>query len=71
VGLQHFHYTNLKDSFDLTLDEVRANRKDRIIATSCTQIIEESLQAGQHQNAKGYGRLILHLKDGTTAGLPG
>jgi len=70
VGLQHFHYLNLKDSFDLDIEEVRKNHKDRVIATSCTQIIEEALQAGQHQNAKGKGRLILHLEDGTVAGMP-
>ncbi len=61
VGLQHFHYMNLADSFDLTLAELRKNRMDRVIATSCTQIIEEKLLAGQHQNATGEGRLILHL----------
>ena len=61
VGLQHFHYLNMKDSFDITVDEVRKNRKDRVISTSCTQVIEEALQAGQHQNASGEGRLILHL----------
>lgn len=70
VGLQHFHYINLPDSFDLTIDEVRANKKDRIVSTSCTQIIEEVLTAGQHQNAKGCGRLILHLSDGTVHGHP-
>ena len=63
VGLQHFHYTNLEDSFDLTLDELKANHADRIVSTSCTQIIEEMLLAGQHQNATGEGRLILHLAE--------
>ncbi len=70
VGLQHFHYLNMKESFDVSLDELRANHADRIISTSCTQIIEEALFATQHQNASGKGRLILHLNDGTVAGLP-
>ena len=70
LGLQHFHYLNMKDSFDVSLDEVRANHADRVISTSCTQIIEEALAATQHQNASGKGRLILHLNDGTVAGLP-
>ena len=61
VGLQHFHYTNLEDSFDLTVEELRANHADRIVSTSCTQIIEEVLLAGRHQNATGQGRLVLHL----------
>ena len=63
VGLQHFHYTNLKDSFDLTLDELRANHADRIVSTSCTQVIEEALLSTQHQNATGEGRLVMHLVD--------
>ncbi len=61
VGLQHFHYLNMKDSFDITVKEIRQNRRDRVISTSCTQVIEEALQVGQHQNAEGKGRLILHL----------
>ena len=61
LGLQHFHYLNMKDSFDITLDELRKNHNDRMVATSCTQVIEECLQNGQHQNASGEGRLILHL----------
>ena len=63
VGLQHFHYTNLEESFGLTRDELKANHADRIVSTSCTQIIEEVLLAGQHQNARGKGRLILHLAE--------
>ena len=43
------------------LDELKKNHKDRVVSTSCTQIIEEALLASQHQNAKGEGRLILHL----------
>lgn len=70
VGLQHYHYTNLPDSFDLTVEDVRANHAERIVSTSCIQIIEESLSAGQHQNADGCGRLIMHLNDGTVVGRP-
>ncbi|MBR5005907.1 MAG: 5'-nucleotidase C-terminal domain-containing protein, partial [Clostridia bacterium] len=61
VGLQHFHYTNMKDSFDLDIEDLRKNHRDRVVSTSCTQIIEEALLSGQHQNAKGEGRLIMHL----------
>ena len=70
VGLQHFHYTNLRDSFDLDIEELRKTHKDRVVSSSCTQIIEEELRSGQHQNAKDTGRLILHLADGTVAGMP-
>ena len=61
VRLKWFHYLNLKDSFDITPDELRKNHAIRVISTSCTQVIEEALQVGQHQNAEGKGRLILHL----------
>ena len=70
LGLQHFHFLNMQDSFDVSVEELRANHADRVISTSCTQIIEEALSATQHQNASGKGRLILHLNDGTVAGLP-
>ena len=61
VGLQHFHFLNIEKSFDTKLEDVEKNHKSRMVATSCTQIIEEALITGQHQNAKGEGRLILHL----------
>ncbi len=61
VGLQHFHYLNIENTFGISIDELRKNHVDRVVATSCTQVIEEALQVGQHQNASGEGRLILHL----------
>ncbi|MCR5324621.1 MAG: bifunctional metallophosphatase/5'-nucleotidase [Lachnospiraceae bacterium] len=61
LGLQHYHFLNLQDSFGISLEEIEKNHKQRMVATSCTQIIEEALLTGQHQNAKGEGRLILHL----------
>ena len=42
---------------------------DRIIASSCIQIIEETLINGTHQNAKGTGRLIIHNEDGSVTGM--
>ena len=60
VGLQHFHYTNMEDSFDLKLDDLRENHHERTVSTSCTDIIEEVLLAGQRQDASGEGRLIIH-----------
>lgn len=63
VGLQHFHYTNLQDSFDLTLDELWENHADRVVSTSCTDVIEEVLLAGRHQDASGEGRLVIHLAE--------
>lgn len=61
VGLQHFHFTNMEDSFDLKVEDLRENHHERTVSTSCTDIIEEVLLAGRHQDALGEGRLILHL----------
>ena len=69
VGLQQFHYKNIEDSFDLTLNQVRENHMDRVVASSCLQIIEETLINGTHQNAKGTGRLVIHREDGTVTGV--
>lgn len=69
VGLQQFHYKNIEDSFDLTLEEVRKNHMDRVVASSCIQIIEETFINSTHQNAKGTGRLIIHREDGTVTGI--
>ena len=69
VGLQNYHYRNIEDSFDLKLEDVRKNHNDRIIASSCIQIIEETLINGTHQNAKGTGRLIIHNEDGSVTGM--
>lgn len=69
VGLQQFHYTNVKDSFDIELEDLNRNHASRQICTSCAGVIEEVLQKGQHQDAYGTGRLIIHLSDGTVTGL--
>ncbi|MBR0130481.1 MAG: nucleoside hydrolase [Firmicutes bacterium] len=61
VGLQHFHYKNMSDSFDITQEELKQNHPDRVVSTSCIQIIEEVLSESRLQDAKGEGRLVLHL----------
>ena len=63
IGLQDFHYKNLKDSFDLDHDEIDKNHPQREIATSCVQILEERLQKGQHQDAKIEGRMVIHMTE--------
>ena len=60
VGLQHFHFQNMEDAFDLKLEDLRENHHERTVSTSCTDIIEEVLLTGQHQDATGKGRLIIH-----------
>ena len=62
VGLQHYHYLNIKESFDVSIEDVSANHNTRVISTSCEQIIEESLLANQ-SHCIDEERLILHLVD--------
>lgn len=61
VGLQHYFFLKLEDSFDVTLEDLNANRQGQVVATSCKQVIEEVLAAGEYQDAMGQGRLVLHL----------
>ena len=63
IGLQDFHYRNLKDSFDLEQEETDRNHPQREIATSCVQVLEESLQKGLHQNAGIEGRIVIHMTE--------
>ena len=57
------------DSFDIELEDLEKNHSSREVATGCARLLEEMLQKGQHQNAKGKGRLVIHLADGTTTGI--
>jgi len=68
VGLQQYHFQNMKDSFDLDSEEVEKTKKSRVVASSCRAVIEEILSSGQHQDSEGKGRLIIHLADGTVVG---
>ena len=61
VGIQHFHFMNLKDCFDIDMKELAKNSPSRQIATSCGKVLEEMLQMGQHQDVKGKGRLVIHM----------
>ncbi|MCR5405068.1 MAG: bifunctional metallophosphatase/5'-nucleotidase [Butyrivibrio sp.] len=60
VGVQHFHFMNLKECFDLEMKDLAKNKPSRQIATSCGKVLEEMLQMGQHQDQKTEGRLVIH-----------
>ncbi len=61
VGLQHFHFSNFEDVFDIPIEDIEANGKPRIVTTSCRQVIEEYLSANQNLDRKAGDRLILNL----------
>lgn len=43
IGMQIFHYSNMEDFFDVTLDETASNEAPKVIATSDYSILEEYL----------------------------
>lgn len=59
LGLQQFHFNNLEDVFHISMEEIEANGKPRIVSTSCRQVIEEYLSAHQHLDRKAGDRLII------------
>lgn len=61
VGLQNFHFMNMADIFDIDPDELIKNRKPRVVASSCLEVLQEYLLAHNHIDRKGEGRLILNL----------
>ena len=61
VGIQQYSLTNIGYMFDLTLDELRENRHERTLATSCAGILEELLLTGEYVDVQGEGRITLHL----------
>ena len=59
VALQKYHFMNLKKFLDLTLEEVEANRKVRVLATSYVDVIEEYIAAHQHLSRTVEGRIVV------------
>lgn len=48
IGLQKYHYINIKDCLDITVEELDKNGKSKVIATSCRDVVEEYLSNNQH-----------------------
>ena len=61
VGIQQYSLTNLGYMFDLSIDELRANRPERTVATSFAGILEEVLGTGEYRDAENEGRIVLNL----------
>ena len=59
VGLQKYHFMNLKEFLDVTLEEVEANRKVRVLATSYLDVVEEYIAAHQHLSRSVEGRIVI------------
>ena len=61
LGLQHFHFNNFEDVFNVPMSEIEQNGKPRIVATSCRDVIEEYLSSHPHIDRIEGDRLILNL----------
>lgn len=60
VALSNFHYQNLKEFLNVTLEEVEQNAKIRVLATSYRNVIEEYMMKHQHLSSEVEGRLIVN-----------
>ncbi len=59
VAVQKYHYNNLKDFLNISLDEVEKNGKIRVLSTSVRDVIEEYLTVNQHLSRTVEGRLVV------------
>jgi len=61
LGLQKYHYINIKENLNVDIKDVEKNGKSRILSTSCRDVIEEYLSNNQHidVNIKDNPRLIV------------
>lgn len=59
IAIQEYHYNNFTDFFGVPFEEVTANRKPRMVATSCFSIFEELLAATTNVDSKIEGRIVI------------
>lgn len=59
VAMQTFHYMNLKEFLNITLDEVKENGNVRVLATSFRDVIEEYLSTTPNLSREVEGRLTV------------
>ena len=59
VGIQSFHYANLKKFLDITYAELEQYQKPRVISTSCLDILDEYLSAHTKLESSIEGRIIV------------
>ncbi len=57
IALQGYHYKSFTDFFGVAVEEVLANKKPRIVATSCFSIFEELFTSSGKLSAEVEGRI--------------
>ncbi len=59
VALPNYHYQNLPEFLNVTVEELEKNAKVRVLATSYRNVVEEYLMNHQHLYREVEGRLIV------------
>lgn len=59
VGFQFYHYSNIKDNFDVPLADIEANGKARIVTTSTNQVLEEYYTTHRQLKPTKLDRLVV------------
>ncbi|MCR4805620.1 MAG: hypothetical protein K5981_08200 [Clostridia bacterium] len=57
IALQAFHYNNFEKFFNVPFDEVKANMRPRVVATSVNNIYEEYFATNDGLDAHVEGRI--------------
>ena len=59
VALSKYHFSNLKDFLDISLEEIEANGGFKVVATSYRDVIDEYITSHQHLYREVEGRLVI------------
>ena len=59
LAMQNYHYENFTEFFNVPIEEVAANMKPRVIATSVNNIIEEYFSTNQGLDSRVEGRIVI------------
>ena len=59
IALQEYHYQNFSEFMGVPFEEVKKNRKPRVIATSVNNIVEEWFSTHNNLDARVEGRITL------------
>ena len=59
IAVSKYHFMNLQEFLNISLEEAKENALPRVLATSCRDIIEEYLMVTQHLSRDVEGRLVI------------
>ena len=63
IAVQDYHYKNFDEFFDVPLEEVLANKKQRMVITDDFSIFEELLSSMNNVDAKVEGRIVIKNRE--------